>query len=218
VADLKSAKRKRGYRPTELAINQTAVVGATDAGPLTLGRSPPFCKLAAEVSSFLASIGVELYSPTQHRQKSSYCSGWKLFCVVHSHAPAFAWTWWWGFLLERSQANLGIFMSISVKALHEGNGNTRRDSLRCIGAIIYEQTAFTVPRTPLPWGGKLWSSRPDWWGFCSFVEIKPTPHDTSWRQPCSTWLVRSPPLCTVACSSCMQRRHRDGYPYFERIT
>jgi hypothetical protein len=28
--------------------------------------------------------------------------------------------------------------------------------------------------------------RLNWWGCCSFVEIKPTPHDTSWRQPCST--------------------------------
>jgi len=44
-----------------------------------------------------------------------------------------------------------------------------------------------------------------WCGFCSFVEIKPTPHDTSWRQPCSTWLEHNPPLRTVVCSSCIQR-------------
>lgn len=31
-----------------------------------------------------------------------------------------------------------------------------------------------------------------WRGFCSFVEIKHTPHDTSWRQPCNTLLEHNP--------------------------
>jgi hypothetical protein len=47
-----------------------------------------------------------------------------------------------------------------------------------------------------------------WCGFCSFVEINPTPHDTSWRQPCSTWPERNPPRRTVAYSSCTQHCRR----------
>jgi len=54
-----------------------------------------------------------------------------------------------GFWREWPQANLGIFMSILVKAPHEGDGNTQYRVRRYIRAINYEQTVCTVSRTPL---------------------------------------------------------------------